>query len=61
MDKKGICHMCLGFELEIVDDQEHLCANCYPVYYKHSKRSYENEQAKSYSMQDLKKKWEKKQ
>jgi len=60
MNSVGLCHMCLGSQLEIVDAKNMLCANCWPIYHKHKKKSYENEEAKTYSIKDLKKKWEKK-
>ncbi len=57
---EGLCHMCLGSKLEIVDKENVLCADCYPKYHRYSKRSHENENGKTYSLKDLKKKWEKK-
>ena len=54
--------MCLTSSVEIVDDEEKLCANCYPVYHHYKKGSSyspENEAEKTYTIQDLKRKWNK--
>ncbi|HII36234.1 MAG TPA: hypothetical protein HA319_04205 [Nitrosopumilaceae archaeon] len=58
----GLCHMCLTSSVEIVDDEEKLCANCYPTYHRYKKGSSyspENEAEKKYTIQDLKRKWNK--
>jgi len=54
--------MCLTSSVEIVDDEEKLCANCYPTYHRYKKGSSyspENEAEKKYTIQDLKRKWNK--
>ena len=58
----GLCHMCLTSSVEIVDKEENLCANCYPSYHHYKKGaadSPQNQTERNYTIQDLKKKWNK--
>lgn len=52
--------MCLTSCVEIVDKVENLCANCFPVYYRYRKGSADSPQNQTElkcTMEDLKKKW----
>ena len=54
--------MCLTSSVEIVDKEKHLCASCFPKYYKYKKGSADspqNQTERNYTIQDLKKKWNK--
>ena len=58
----GLCHMCLSSTVEIVDNKEHLCAECYPKFYKYKRGSADspdNQTEKKYTIGDLKRKWNK--
>jgi len=52
--------MCLGYDLEIVDTEEHLCSECCHNFHNYKKKSHENQESKDYTIKDLKDKWEKK-
>lgn len=54
--------MCLSSSVEIVDNKEHLCAECYPKFHKYkrgSANSPDNQTEKKYTIGDLKRKWNK--
>ena len=56
---KGLCHMCLGSDLEIIDTEDNLCSTCCHNFHNYKKQSHENQESTNYTIGDLKKKWEK--